>query len=203
LDGGQTWNQQSLPQEAKYLWALELINGNRLWAVGKNGTIIYSRNGGDSWKIQVSEVDTTLYDVDFADSLRGLIAGDGVVLYTQDGGNTWLQSNVVGIRSSEVRTHELQIVTQAYPNPFTKQTAIRFMPNALRKELKIYDVSGKIVKSFFTNNQSLTTNNYFVWDGFDCQGKEVKPGVYFAIFEKFGFNSDNSQKQSLRLVKVR
>jgi photosystem II stability/assembly factor-like uncharacterized protein len=182
LDGGQNWNQESLPQDANYLWSLELIDGNKLWAVGRNGTIIHSSDCGSSWEMQISGVDTTLYDIDFADSLRGLIAGDGVVLYTRDGGNTWLQANVVGIGSSEVRRHESQFVTQVYPNPFTKQTAILFIPDALPIKLKIYDVAGKIVKSFFTNNQSLTTNNYFIWDGTDDNGSPLSPGIYFARF---------------------
>lgn len=182
IDGGQSWNLQQLPQDAKYLWSLELIDGYKLWAVGRNGTIIHSSDGGNSWTMQHSGVDTTLYDVDFADSLRGIIAGDGVVLNTGDGGNTWYQANIVGIGSSEVRRYEPQFVIQVYPNPFTKQTTIRFMPDVLPIKLKIYDVAGKIVKSFFTNNQPLTTNNYFIWNGTDDKGSPLSPGIYFARF---------------------
>jgi photosystem II stability/assembly factor-like uncharacterized protein len=186
LDGGQSWNLQQLPQDAKYLWSLELIDGNKLWAVGRNGTIIHSGDGGNSWEMQISWVDTTLYDVDFADSLRGIIAGDGVVLYTRDGGNIWLQANIVGIGSSETQRQKYQITS--YPNPFSKQIMLRYKPDVLPVNLKIYDVTGKIVKSFFTNNQSLTTNNYFVWDGTDDLGHKLPPGIYILRFNSDKFD---------------
>ncbi|MDH5186925.1 MAG: T9SS type A sorting domain-containing protein, partial [candidate division WOR-3 bacterium] len=77
-----------------------------------------------------------------------------------------------------------------YPNPFKTQTTIRFALSTKDKViLKIYDVSGKLVKSFSSNNptrsvgqakrdQPLKTNNYFVWKGIDDSGKSVPPGVY-------------------------
>jgi photosystem II stability/assembly factor-like uncharacterized protein len=182
LDGGLSWNLQMLPQGSKILHSLELIDGNKLWAVGRNGTIIHSSNGGNSWEMQISGVDTTLYDIDFADSLRGLIAGDGVVLYTRDGGNTWLQANVVGIKNSVERLASNRMQITANPNPFSKKIMIRITPDALPVELSIYDITGKIVKSFITNNQPLTTNNYFIWDGTDDNGSLLSPGIYFTQF---------------------
>jgi photosystem II stability/assembly factor-like uncharacterized protein len=93
-NGGQNWSQQTIPASAKYLRALELVDGNKLWAIGRNGTIIHSLNGGSSWSVQNCGVDTTLFDIDFADSLRGLIAGNGFVFYTQNGGRNWFQANL-------------------------------------------------------------------------------------------------------------
>ena len=67
-----------------------------------------------------------------------------------------------------------------YPNPFRTQTAIRLTLSAQNKAiLKIYDVSGKLIKSFSTNNQLLTTNNCLVWSGTDDSGKRLPPGVYY------------------------
>ncbi|MEO0092933.1 MAG: YCF48-related protein [candidate division WOR-3 bacterium] len=60
-DGGQTWNRQTLPQSAKILNSLELIGENKLWAVGRNGTIIHSSDGGISWQMQNSGIDTTFF----------------------------------------------------------------------------------------------------------------------------------------------
>ncbi len=34
-NGGEDWNQLTIPSQAKYLRALELIDGNKLWAVGR------------------------------------------------------------------------------------------------------------------------------------------------------------------------
>jgi len=173
-NGGQTWNLLILPQGSKILNSLELIDGNKLWAVGRNGTIIHSGDGGNSWEMQISGVDTTLYDVDFADSLRGLIAGDGVVLYTQDGGNTWLQSNVVGIKNSNERLTSNRMPITFSPNPFCKKTEIRwFLPIS---QICIYNAMGRLV----TSRQPQVTSNCFIWDGTDDNGSLLSPGIYFA-----------------------
>ncbi|MEO0114002.1 MAG: YCF48-related protein [candidate division WOR-3 bacterium] len=181
-DGGQTWQAQSIPAQAKYLRALELIDGNKLWAVGRNGTIIYSSNGGNTWTLQTSGVDTTLFDVDFADSLRGLIAGNDIVLYTQDGGRNWIITDPTGLfePKSRISNFEFRISNLiCYPNPFTAKTTIRFNGNPKGfSVLKIYNSAGELVKSF-----SLTTKNQqpitLIWDGRDDRGKELAPGIYF------------------------
>lgn len=191
-NGGQDWTFLTLPNSAKYLRALELIDGNKLWAVGRSGTIIYSSNGGNSWEVQASGIDTTLFDVDFADSLRGLIAGNGILLYTQDGGNTWLHASIFGIvEKDKPKTIPFNSLN-AFPNPFLKTTTIN-MPKLLssRHELRIYDALGKLVIS----QQLPTTNHSFVWNGMDNQGKEVRPGIYFAI-------AGQASVQKLRIVKI-
>jgi photosystem II stability/assembly factor-like uncharacterized protein len=185
IDGGQSWNLQQLPQEAKYLWSLELIDGNKLWAVGRNGTIIHSSDGGNSWEMQNSGVDTTLYDVDFADSLRGIIAGDGVILYTRNAGDTWYQANIVGIESPEVSKSEFLISAPAYPNPFTEKTEIRRHPPI--SEIYIYNAGGKLV----ANRKPIATNNRLIWDGKNNTGKELPAGIYFYRFEKEGIKKMN------------
>jgi len=179
-DGGVTWHQQSIPTSAKYLRALELIDGTKLWAVGRNGTIIYSSNGGATWSVQTSGVDTTLFDVDFADSLRGLIAGNGVVLYTQNGGRNWQIANLA-IMEKTYPPLRLPTLT-AYPNPFSKSTVINLASPNGRAELhlayskfQIYDVTGKLIIA----RSGEQTGSSLVWDGKDSKGREVKPGIYF------------------------
>lgn len=62
------------------------------------------------------------------------------------------------------------------PNPFKKQTIIqlpyfgRYAPNYT---IGIYDIIGRLVKSFFQ------AKNYIIWDGKDNFGLEVRPGIYF------------------------
>lgn len=80
------------------------------------------------------------------------------------------------------------------PNPFTNKTVI-WVPNSVSggssSELNFYDLTGKLVKSFSANNptlgvgragrdQTLTTNNYFIWNGTDDNGARLSPGIYFA-----------------------
>lgn len=84
---------------------------------------------------------------------------------------------------------------RAYPNPFRTTTAItlsgyeaidthRSSPIALR----IYDLSGRLVKSFVISHQAtgekpMTNDQYpmtVTWDGRDTDGKLVPSGIYFA-----------------------
>ncbi len=195
-NGGEDWNQLTIPSQAKYIRALELIDGNKLWAVGRHGSVIYSSNGGSSWQVQTSNVDTTLFDVDFADSLRGLIAGNGVVLYTRDGGNTWLHANITGITEKENLNLPSQALINASPNPFSKNTTIRHSKSrTIALEFQIFNTAGELVTSL----KPSSAFDRFIWDGKDYQGKEVCTGIYF------GYLKDNNQisNQKLRLIKFK
>ena len=63
------------------------------WAVGENGVILHTSDGGESWKDQTSGTEETLRSVAFADEKNGwAVGGDfgvGAILRTSDGGETW------------------------------------------------------------------------------------------------------------------
>jgi photosystem II stability/assembly factor-like uncharacterized protein len=60
------------------------------WAAGRWGTILHTKDGGDSWTRQDSRIDTTLVAVDFADRRSGWAVGvKGTIVHTSDGGTTW------------------------------------------------------------------------------------------------------------------
>ncbi|MBS4015482.1 MAG: hypothetical protein KGZ86_03500, partial [Candidatus Latescibacteria bacterium] len=96
-DGGLNWQSVTIPTQAKYLRGLKFIGSTHAWAVGRNGTILHTSNSGNTWVMQQSYIDTTLFDVDFGDTLHGLIAGNGYVLYTHNGGANWHFANMAGI----------------------------------------------------------------------------------------------------------
>ncbi|MEO0091231.1 MAG: YCF48-related protein [candidate division WOR-3 bacterium] len=171
-NGGISWTPLTIPSSAQYLRALELVGDRHLWAVGRNGTIIHSRDGGNTWVSQVSGVDTTLFDVDFADTLRGIIAGNGYVLYTHNGGNTWNIANV-GIEDERLRLDATRTKLNIYPNPATSVVRVR-APFAVNK-VTIYDVTGKVVKEVRTKDQK--TIIYL---------NSIKEGVYFVVIESVG-----------------
>ncbi len=76
-----------------------------------------------------------------------------------------------------VRSNYLQIS----PNPFSRTTEISSEYSGARSEgntLKIYDIAGKLVKSFYlSSHQSPFTT--LAWDGKDDAGKRLPAGVYF------------------------
>ncbi|MEO0164978.1 MAG: T9SS type A sorting domain-containing protein, partial [candidate division WOR-3 bacterium] len=85
---------------------------------------------------------------------------------------------------SAIRNPKLEV----YPNPFKNHCVIKFrIPNnsAVRNpkseiSLKIYDVSGRLVKSLnrLTNYQSS-----IIWSGDDDIGRKLPSGVYFIDFK--------------------
>jgi hypothetical protein len=71
------------------------------------------------------------------------------------------------------------ILFQNHPNPFRRTTAIRYqMPATGHISLKIYDVTGKLVRTLEDTEKS--AGFYTVeWDGTDDSGEKTGNGVYF------------------------
>lgn len=66
------------------------LDANRGWAVGDDGAILASSDGGASWQAQRSSVSNRINSVQFIDAQRGWVVGDdGAVLATSDGGTSW------------------------------------------------------------------------------------------------------------------
>jgi len=66
------------------------------WAVGAEGTILRTTDGGRTWTPQRSQTGEDLHGVSFIDSRNGWVAGAGpVILRTTDAGENW-QSQVPG-----------------------------------------------------------------------------------------------------------
>ena len=98
-DGGNTWVKQD-STVTKDLYSVASIGyykqGWKVWAVGQDGTIIYTSDG-ITWEEQKSGIPTTLLRVFFANTsqterqFRGWAVGvNGVVRTTTDFGQKWL-----------------------------------------------------------------------------------------------------------------
>ncbi|MCD4773250.1 MAG: T9SS type A sorting domain-containing protein [Bacteroidales bacterium] len=62
------------------------------WAVGREGKILHTEDGGFTWFDHSFETNQTLKSIYFSDSNNGFIVGDsGTVLRTADGGQNWSQ----------------------------------------------------------------------------------------------------------------
>jgi hypothetical protein len=67
-----------------------------------------------------------------------------------------------------------------YPNPFNPSTTLRFnLPAAQTVELAVFDVQGRLVRSFGAANQPAGVHEQR-WDGRDNRGMPVASGVYYA-----------------------
>ena len=87
-----------------------------------------------------------------------------------------------------------------YPNPFTNYTEFYFEHNQIDQDLdvliKIYTISGKLIKSIKTQINSLGNNkpNPIEWDGKDDFGDQIGRGVYIYQLEVQTPNGDSSKK---------
>jgi len=81
-----------LPRVDSHLDAIAFTSdGQHGWAVGDAGTILGTRDGGNSWQPQTSGAEKSLFAVTFAsDGQLGWAVGlGGTILSTHDGGNSW------------------------------------------------------------------------------------------------------------------
>ena len=100
-DGGETWRTGTLlgfePASGKSadarrvrFNAASFVDKRRGWAVGSEGRVFKTLDGGRTWGEQNSNVQADLYDVKFLDETEGWAAGaQGTLIQTTDGGKHW------------------------------------------------------------------------------------------------------------------
>ncbi|MEO0093995.1 MAG: FlgD immunoglobulin-like domain containing protein [candidate division WOR-3 bacterium] len=66
--------------------------------------------------------------------------------------------------------------------------------NYCPSDIRIYDLSGKLVKTLSTSPQSLVNGHSLIWDGRDEANHRVAPGIYFLEYKT------NSETQRLKLA---
>jgi photosystem II stability/assembly factor-like uncharacterized protein len=84
------WYEQSPLPTGHNLASVASPDSSTIVAVGMNGTIVRSTDGGDTWPRPASGTSQSLYRVSFADANTGGAVGNGgTILRTLDGGETW------------------------------------------------------------------------------------------------------------------
>jgi photosystem II stability/assembly factor-like uncharacterized protein len=199
-DGGVTWAAQPTSPGAGMLRGLCFKGPNLGWAVGKYGTILHTDNGGGFWMAQVSGVDSTLFDVDFSDSLHGIASGFNAVVYTSDGGLTWTPCRVgiaergpVGAVAPMRTVSELRVAE----NPGRRR--LRLEAELVRTsdvQVRVWNGLGRPVRRLWAGRLGRGQHS-FVWDGRDQNGNPVSSGVYVA-----GLDTDSDSRR-VRIVCLR
>lgn len=86
VQGG--WVLQTAPSQTVNLNSTRFTDTCTGWAVGTNGAIYKTANGGTAWITQTSGTTTTLYSAYFLDTNMGWVGGSGP-LKTVNGGAIW------------------------------------------------------------------------------------------------------------------
>ena len=112
----------------------------------------------------------------------------GVVNWNASNGN-YLFSNTTGIKEYEDDVAGAELRFDIYPNPFSKQTKISFGKvnsaesighSAEGIELRIYDVTGRLVKEFFLPTAYSLLPTVLSWSGTDDKGQKLPSGIYIS-----------------------
>ncbi len=88
-----------------------------------------------------------------------------------------------------------------YPNPFNPSTQIEYtLPNTSEVEVEIYDLTGKLVKSFNISSQTAGINT-LKWNGTNSNGKQVASGIYLYHFKAVSLEGKNETfEKSAKLI---
>ena len=91
-----------------------------------------------------------------------------------------------------------------YPNPFNPTTTISYnLPRMSDVELKIYDLLGNEVKSYFIPSQSAGTQNIF-WNGRNNFNEQVTSGIYIYRFRAVSREGKNEVfEKSAKLIMLK
>lgn len=110
-DGGLSWTTVLTPGWMLGFFSIDCLNADTVIAVGMNGNIQRTSDGGANWNLTSTVTINDLFEVYMFDSNHGYSVGElGTVLKTTDGGHTWqLMSsgnvnNIVSIRFSDEST---------------------------------------------------------------------------------------------------
>ncbi|MEA1877499.1 MAG: FG-GAP-like repeat-containing protein [Bacteroidota bacterium] len=78
---------------------------------------------------------------------------------------------------------------QNYPNPFNPTTSINYtLPINRKVSLKVYNVTGQLVRTLVNNELISAGSHEAVWNGMSDSGKQVASGVYFYSLEWAGMS---------------
>jgi photosystem II stability/assembly factor-like uncharacterized protein len=71
------------------LTGLAVLDVNTAWASGASGTLLFTKDGGETWNRRDLNSRVGISDIVFLDSEHGWAVGYGTILSTTDGGRTW------------------------------------------------------------------------------------------------------------------
>lgn len=196
LDGGLSWDTAYLSENVR-LNDIKFATENLGIAIGDDGIILKTQDGGDSWEEIPAGTGESLYSIDFRDPSTWLIGASGTLLISFDAGDSWSlkygpnqlggsnvdfpeKDNIVYVGYSSIWKSDIDYLTcvnkqgkqsgqiLVSPNPASGSFSILF-PGCFQgtSTLEILDTSGKVIKK-----QMLTGNRT------EVKCASLQPGLY-------------------------
>jgi|GEM_PF-5405657 len=93
-------------------------------------------------------------------------------------------------------------LSQASPNPFGNVTTIRYgLPAESHLTLRIYDISGKVIKTLVSNYQK--PGYYTVdWHGKDESDRKVASGIYFCTVQIRAHSGTPDSVAAVKMIRL-
>jgi photosystem II stability/assembly factor-like uncharacterized protein len=185
FDGGDSWTLQYSDSLTSYtsLTGVHGFNANTCVAVGYTGVegrSLKTMNRGDSWMNMYGAGNDILDAVYFADQSNGWAVGHrGTILAAST--NQVPSDIVIGVPDDPDGPPAAgPQLGQNFPNPFNPRTTISYdLRGPARVSLKIYDVSGHLVRVLRDGVAETAGHHEVTWEGRDRAGRGVAAGVYF------------------------
>lgn len=110
-DDGKNFRQAALVPTRAPLTSVFFLDDRQGWAVGHDGTILATSDGGEHWQVSRQErgKERVLLSVWFENATHGLAVGQfGLALETKDNGQSWQERRLIEGEAGEI--HLMQIV---------------------------------------------------------------------------------------------
>ena len=174
-NAGANWTNTGLSANVQAV-LINPSNENEIYAATTAG-IYKSTSGGGGWTL----MNTGLLNTNTTS--LGIYPNNWLFCGT-NGAGMYRWNIQVGAEETEAQKNIKNISFQISPNPFREKTEIRFTIHDTRYRiqdinLKIYDATGRVVKSFNLESCIVNQVSAMVWDGTDDTGLRVPSGVYF------------------------
>ena len=119
----QDWQLIESPTDLT-LTAVYSDNPTSVWAVGHQGIILHSLDGGNSWQVSFkADVNSPFMDILFFNSNQGIAVGAyGLFYRTTDAGQTWQKEVHAGILSEDDQIY-LEEVKQDSPDMYQEEVS--------------------------------------------------------------------------------
>jgi len=92
------WVYQTPYPTKSALLSVKFVTPQKGWVVGQDGTILYTKDGGETWAAQKSGTEQDLKSASFVDEKSGWAVGDGgAIIHTRDGGKTWRPQEALNV----------------------------------------------------------------------------------------------------------
>ena len=114
-DGGTTWTGPTLSQniEVPALSAFHAIDDQHIVAVGTNGLVIKTIDGGNQWELIDNNQRLNFTSVHMLNTTSGAALAGNTLYKTTDGGNQWEATTATNIGFSEIKANGIAAFVQS------------------------------------------------------------------------------------------